>query len=709
MTAVIRFPSGGEYVDALQNPHLCFRDPELQTAHPQTDSLGRPKAISGNFASVFSVTTATGKKYAIKCFTRNIPDQEKRYRAVSDHLRALPHHWKIGFDYQSTGIMVAGRWHPLLRMEWVEAVGLIRWIEEHLGDHAALFTLARRFAELANDLARAGIAHGDLQHGNLLVTPDGSLKLVDYDGMYVPALMGMTATEQGHRHYQSPSRVHAGLGPDLDRFSNWLIYLSLVAISVDATLWHTLHEPGGEHLLLMEADFADVSTSTRMATLIRHHVADVSRLAAQVADLSTRPLSAIPDLVPLPEIFVPASSKHAPAQTGLPKWMAGHVTQETPSSPPVPLPLGDHRQLVRLARLTMLGLGITTTLSVVMVTATGLAASMTAVLGFALVLLSSRILYAFLPAHRVRKAIADRHQQAHRRTKLAAKETANLEKERDRCQMDNVRQTQASSKEVQDLRQRQRYELDAFDRTTTEGVSPFDARILSMSSKKKGEINEALALLQQKYVDDYLKRLVLGAGHITGIGEGSVASLRAHGITTPADFTDVVYTAGGYGQRPEVRIVLTNGRSVHVHGVGETRAVALREWRNAHLARALRQPGLPTALPQSMLQQIEAKYAAERQRVEAQRDAIRRDRASRRFALTQKQAQEIKQLTDKHDLRVQSATLVVQDINRRISEERVRNQALIREEHDLIKELQAYRHVSYGRFLRKVLLGTVSE
>ncbi|WP_433355873.1 hypothetical protein ACQP25_18110 [Microtetraspora malaysiensis] len=656
---------------------------------------------------MFSVTTAVGKRYAVKCFTRNIPDQEKRYRAVSDHLRTLPHRWKIGFDYQPAGIMVAGQSYPILRMEWVEAVGLIRWIEDHLGDRAALLTVARHFAALTDDLARAGIAHGDLQHGNLLVAPDGALKLVDYDGMYVPALAGMPATEQGHRHYQSPSRAHAGFGPDLDRFSNWLIYLSLVAISVDATLWHTLHEPGGEHLLLTDADFADVSTSTRMAALIRHHVADVSRLATQVADLATRPLSALPDLVPLPEISVPAPSKQTPAQTGLPQWMAGHVTQAS-SPPPVPVPLGDHHRLVRWTRLAMLGLGIATALSAVMVAVTGLAVSVMAALGFSLTLLSSRAFYAFLPEHKVRKAIADRHQQAHRRTNLAARASAGLEKERDRRQADDVRQGQASSKEMQDLRQRQRHELNMFDRTTTERLSPFDAHIMSVSAKQREEINDALAQLQQEYVIAYLKRFILRSGYISGIGEGTVANLRAHGITTPADFRDVVYTAGGYGQRPEVHIVLTDGRSVHVNGVGEARAIALREWRRAHLDAAMRQPGLPTALPKTMLQQIEARWAAERQRIEVQRDAIRGDRASHRVTLTQKQTREMKQLTDKHNLRTQSTALAAQDINQRISEERARHKALIREEQDLLRELQAYRHVSYGRFLRRVLLGTVS-
>src|SRR2546430_4647189 len=54
-------------------------------------------------------------------------------------------------------------------------------------------------------LFRSQVAHGDLQHGNILVR-GGSIQLVDYDGMWVPALKGRHATEIGHRAYQHPER-----------------------------------------------------------------------------------------------------------------------------------------------------------------------------------------------------------------------------------------------------------------------------------------------------------------------------------------------------------------------------------------------------------------------------------------------------------------------------------------------------------------------
>jgi hypothetical protein len=64
---------------------------------------------------------------------------------------------------------------------------------------------------LASRLREAGVAHGDLQHGNVLLVPATdtdrlSLKLVDYDGMFVPALTGAQTGEVGHPAYQHPQR-----------------------------------------------------------------------------------------------------------------------------------------------------------------------------------------------------------------------------------------------------------------------------------------------------------------------------------------------------------------------------------------------------------------------------------------------------------------------------------------------------------------------
>ncbi|NUU24393.1 MAG: hypothetical protein HOV68_23255, partial [Streptomycetaceae bacterium] len=293
------YPTGATYAEALQNTALCFADPELRGGRVAVTRLGLPRPISGAFASVFTVTSADGGKFAVKCFTREVPDQAERYREISARLAelddaGLSQPWKMSFEYLTRGVLVNGHWYPVLKMGWVDGVNLSEWLEAHHRDAPAVHRLAGRFAALTGDLAGAGIAHGDLQHGNLLVAPDGTLRLVDYDGMYVPALAGRKATENGHRNYQSPRRTADDFGPDLDRFSAWLIHTSLVAISREPDLWPTLHEPGGEYLLLTSEDFSAPAASARFPSLLGHRDPAVRDLADRLGRLVDVALAAIP-------------------------------------------------------------------------------------------------------------------------------------------------------------------------------------------------------------------------------------------------------------------------------------------------------------------------------------------------------------------------------------------------------------------------------
>ncbi|WP_219506789.1 hypothetical protein [Nonomuraea ceibae] len=701
--AVRRFPSGSDYVEALQNPGLCFLDTTLRSATLQTDKLGRPKPISGNFASVFSVQTSAGKRYAVKCFTRDVPDQERRYRAVSDHLRPLPNRWKMGFDYLPSGIMVLGQRYPILRMEWIEAISLIRWIEDHLNDQAALFGLAGRFADLATDLHEAGVAHGDLQHGNLLVAADGTLKLVDYDGMYVPALNGFAATERGHRHYQSPNRTGTDFGPELDRFSIWLIYLSLIAVALDPTLWQILHDRGGEHLLLTDEDFADTRASTRMAALVGHQMDDINRLATFVGDLASRPLSVLPPLTPLQTVTVsPVSLIQTGGQTpgsvpaGLPTWMSGHM--ESPPPPPL-VTFQNHRGALRVARLALLGFCVAMAL-VVWLAGLPLAA---ALVGPFLGLLAIRAVYATRPEPRARKAIASRLARSRRQARKTLKMAANAEKARDRVQARNVKRAEANAKELQVLQERQKRELGTFDRATAQQLNPFDGQLQILTSRKSDELRHALEVLQGQQVTLYLRRIKLRAGSISGIGETTVAKLAVCGISTPADFVGA-HVATGH-QNPEIRLTLQNGDAVRVPGVGQARAAALLEWRETHLREAMRQPSIPRVLPTVQRNAIEARFAAEEASVLDKRSRLQQERGKARADLARRQVEALRKLTDQHSADVQSAAQALQDANQRLSATRAEQQARVQEEQSVIREVTAYRQISYVRFLRDALVG----
>jgi hypothetical protein len=270
MANLIRYPTGVDYREALQNTSLAFQDSPLRGGEAELDPLGMPKAISGNFASVFTVNGTDGRRWAVKCFTRYVPDQAFRYQKVSRALQGIRSPWKVDFEYLSDGVLCRGARYPVLKMEWVEATGLLPYVEVHLTDSGALAELAGRFGGLVRDLSRHGIAHGDLQHGNILVTPSGELKLVDYDGMFVPELARLGASERGHANYQSPFRTLGDWGPDLDRFSSWVIYASLSALALDPLLWPALHVDGDETLLFHRSDFTDRdgSRATRSRTAL---------------------------------------------------------------------------------------------------------------------------------------------------------------------------------------------------------------------------------------------------------------------------------------------------------------------------------------------------------------------------------------------------------------------------------------------------------
>src|SRR5438034_6443476 len=64
-------------------------------------------------------------------------------------------------------------------MQWADGDLLHSHIEKHLRYPASLEALRAKWVTLVRHLEAAQVAHGDLQHGNILVR-GGSIQLVDY-------------------------------------------------------------------------------------------------------------------------------------------------------------------------------------------------------------------------------------------------------------------------------------------------------------------------------------------------------------------------------------------------------------------------------------------------------------------------------------------------------------------------------------------------
>ena len=221
------WPTPQDFQEAMQNPRITLADPELQTGQAETDKLGLPRPISGGFASVYKVICPS-RTWGVRCFLKECLDRQQRYAAISKQLEASRFTFATNFKFLPQGIRVSGNWYPIMKMEWVQGERLDRFVASNRNSPQKLLSLGRDIVEIARVLNGAGVDHGDLQHGNILVV-NGKPKLIDYDGMYVPALQGWIKLEDGHPNYQLP-REDSDFGPNLDNFSVWVIYLSLWAL-----------------------------------------------------------------------------------------------------------------------------------------------------------------------------------------------------------------------------------------------------------------------------------------------------------------------------------------------------------------------------------------------------------------------------------------------------------------------------------------------
>jgi serine/threonine protein kinase len=165
----------------------------------------------------------------------------------------------IGFEYRGEEILSPsdGKRYPVVLMDWVEGKTLFQWLRFQclIGDVAPLTNAAQQWYSLIAELTAAQVAHGDLQHANILVTPAEQFKLVDYDGMCVPALVGQRNLEIGTTPYQHPCRnADTLLTLHLDNFSALELYVVLRALAAAPTLWTKYIEKSDYDKLLFRTD-----------------------------------------------------------------------------------------------------------------------------------------------------------------------------------------------------------------------------------------------------------------------------------------------------------------------------------------------------------------------------------------------------------------------------------------------------------------------
>ncbi len=250
-------PRGDEYLAAVQNPRTAFNDAELKICTPETDQFGIPKPFSGGFTTTFHLKSPS-QHWAVRCFTRAIPDLQRRYEAIGRFLQASSDGFFVKATCLNQGIRVGGKWYPIIKMQWLDGETLNTFIDRNISKPETIAKLIPEFVGLVKRLESLRVAHGDLQHGNILVKK-GKLYLIDYDGFFLPELSNLKTNEIGHLNYQHPSRSATHYNHTIDRFSSIVIYLGLSAIVASPQLWQKYDN--SENILFRSTDFTDVESS----------------------------------------------------------------------------------------------------------------------------------------------------------------------------------------------------------------------------------------------------------------------------------------------------------------------------------------------------------------------------------------------------------------------------------------------------------------
>ncbi len=294
------YPSRTDIVTAMHNPHVSFKSNEIVGGNV-IQKGSRIIQYSGGYTTVFPFHKESGNKVAVRLWIADIGDAKKRSLEISDYLERLNNTYFAGFKYIDDAVLVNGTLHPIVLMDWVDGQNLKEYINSNITDASKILRLAEKFKEMTAYFHKENIAHGDLQHGNILVKNDGSLVAIDYDSMFIEPLNGMTDTIKGLPGYQHPAR-HSNkyINSKLDYFSELVIYLSLLIYAETPKLWDDYYET--EDLLFSKDDFTNPSNSK----LINSHLKSTNSTISELTEKMLEELKAkdIAQLRPLEDLLI---------------------------------------------------------------------------------------------------------------------------------------------------------------------------------------------------------------------------------------------------------------------------------------------------------------------------------------------------------------------------------------------------------------------
>jgi hypothetical protein len=563
------WPNAADFSEAVQTPSLAFRDAELQSGQPELNHLGLPKPRSGGFAVVFKLRCGS-RDWAVKCFTRDFADQQQRYLAISSYLAQKHLPYTVGFRYLADGIRTRGQTCPVLKMEWVEGETLREYVERHLSQPQALRALAAQWAEMVNVLHAASVAHGDLQDRNVIIV-HGTLRLIDYDGMFVPGLAGYASHEIGAKHYQHPLRTENDFGPYLDNFSAWVVYLSLLALAAQPELWWRF---GGEdeRLILQHQDYEQPDKSPVLKILETspdQEVRSVARLFKSLAYLKPEDIPSFDGQIGTASVV---------SQSAGSSWLADHVSQHRPEprtgreSYQKPATTSDgatdpswileslsqqtNPQLVAFKHSAVperisIALSIAGVAILVVMSHLSICGFYLPVVAIAIASVSNAV---FLVARYLSESGVKVERAVAVDLKILVFQQRTKQKELDRA----LRQTAKVHNELQatrdrldkkrtSLKEEEGREILTTRRTVHNKLRELDQKIGEIGTAETRELSDALSRQQRHHVESFLRRSSIANAKIPTVGQALKLALMTSGYRTALDIDSAVERVPGIG------------------------------------------------------------------------------------------------------------------------------------------------------------------
>lgn len=284
------YPTGEQYSQALQNHALHLVDEELRRGEVEQTKLGLPRAIDGGFALTYTIQSGE-QSYAVRCFKRETKFLTKRYKEIAKKLSEIKSPYFVDFEYQEAGIKIGGSSYPIVKMNWAHGELLGSFIERYRESPTHLLRLDEAMLGLSEYLESEGIAHGDIQLKNIVVSGEGTIvRLIDYDGMYIKDLDKFASSESGYPNFQHPQRQKAAVyGSHVDRFSFIAVHLALKALSVDPLIWAETDSDEDIKLVFEAKDYAKPKSSQTLQRLaaypeLAEDVEKFSRVCQNIID-----------------------------------------------------------------------------------------------------------------------------------------------------------------------------------------------------------------------------------------------------------------------------------------------------------------------------------------------------------------------------------------------------------------------------------------